>query len=39
MNPSPGFAIRARMPSEGLRVAFEGSSIGPWERPLSPDSA
>jgi hypothetical protein len=30
---------RARMPSEGLRGDSEGSSIGPWERALSPDSA
>jgi hypothetical protein len=36
----PGFSIsprRPRMASKGLRVAAEGSSIGPWERAAQTD--
>ena len=31
------FSRHVRLPSKGLRVAAEGSSIGPWERTAQTD--
>jgi hypothetical protein len=40
VSPARVFVFRgAAMASKGLREAFEGSSMGEWERVASPDAA